>query len=131
MDSFLTVRMPNRSLETPVRNAPSPLHSTYGHHASYAQSLQTASIRGSRRYLNPHTVSHGSHTPPYPYVSDAARGALRQMGQRKLTLCPVGNFGNGVGSVAGTGWTSAEQLFPSVSIVSSFISLKELIVVFL
>lgn len=113
MDSFLTVRMPNRSLETPVRNAPSPLHSSYGHHASYTQSLQAPSIRGSRQYLNRHTISHGSHNPPYPCISDGAQGALRQMGRRKLILCPDGKFGNRVGSVAGTGWTSAEQLFPS------------------
>lgn len=37
----------SRSLETPVINAPSPLHSSNGHHASYTQSLQTPSIRGS------------------------------------------------------------------------------------
>lgn len=65
---------------------------------------------------HPHTISHAIVTPmnpPYPCVSNGAQGVLQQMGRRKLTLCPDGNFGNGVGGVAGTGWTSAEQLFPS------------------
>lgn len=117
MDSFLTVRMPNKSLDTPVRNAAPPTFLFWSPcliHSKFTNTKHSGKSTVPEAVQHHHTISHAivmPVNPPYPRVSNGAQGALRQMGRRKLTLCPDGNFGNGVGSVAGTGWTSAEQLF--------------------